>query len=166
MNKAIVKILPMIMIFGLVGCGVDKEADPEIIGGADEPATIIIESEPEDNKTDNPLSISGTWVTASMGYEYYGETQAEYYVQFTDTDVNYLHKKAGALVLDHSDRINNIEETATGGFIVQAETVGGNRYTYRTGEGDKDTLEYYGTWNEDDFSDMYSGGASLTRLSE
>ncbi len=160
------KLLPIIMILGLAGCGVDKEAVPEIIGGADEPATIILESEPEDNKTDNPLSISGTWVTASMGYEYYGETQAEYYVQFTDTDVNYLHTKAGDYVLDHSDKINSIEETATGGFIVQAETAEGNQYTYRTSEGDKDILEYYGTWNEEEFSDTYSGGASLSRLSE
>ena len=28
--------------------------------------------------------------------------------------------------------------------------------------GDADVLEYYETWNEDDFSEMYRGGASLT----
>ena len=68
--------------------------------------------------------------------------------------------------MDHSDKINNVEEIATGRFRVQAETAGGNQYTYQTSEGDKDILEYYDTWNEDEFSDMYRGGASLTRLSE
>ena len=166
MNKVIIKLLLMITILGLAGCGVKKESAPEIIGGADEPTTIILESEPEENKADNSVLISGTWVTASMGYEYYGETQAEYYVQFTDTDINYLHKKSGSYVLDHSDKINNVEEIATGRFRVQAETSGGNQYTYQTSEGDKDILEYYDTWNEDEFSDMYRGGALLTRLSE
>ena len=73
MNKVIIKLLPMIIILGLAGCDVEKETTPEIIGGADEPTTIILESEPEENKADNPVSITGTWVTASMGYEYYGD---------------------------------------------------------------------------------------------
>ena len=34
---------------------------------------------------------------------------------------------------------------------------------YRTAENDPDVLEYYETWNEAEFPDMYRGGASLSR---
>ena len=38
-------------------------------------------------------TIPGTWQTASMGYEYYGTNQPEYYVQFTDSEIIYGHMK-------------------------------------------------------------------------
>lgn len=46
---------------------------------------------------------------------------------------------------------------------VKAESANGVQYTYQTAEGDADVLEYYETWNEDDFSEMYRGGASLSK---
>jgi hypothetical protein len=65
--------------------------------------------------------------------------------------------------LDHSDRIILFEETAAGRYRVQAEAANGVLYTYQTSESDANVLEYYETWDENDFSEMYSGGASLVR---
>ncbi len=50
-----------------------------------------------------------------------------------------------------------------GKYNIQAETIGGSRYTYRTNKDDNDILEYYETWNEEEFPKKYRGGASLTR---
>ena len=108
--------------------------------------------------------ITGTWQTASMGYEYYGTPQAEYYVRFTDTEIIYGHLKDSEFVPDHSDGITFTEETASGGFLVQAESAGGVRYTYRTCGSDDNVLEYYETWQEEDFPEAYRGGASLSRI--
>ncbi len=44
------------------------------------------------------------------------------------------------------------------------EKTGGIQYTYQTAEGDADILEYYETWDEENFSEMYRGGASLSRI--
>ncbi len=118
----------------------------------------------EDISSDQNQSLTGTWVTASMGYEYYGTTQAEYYVKFTDTEISYGHMKDDEFILDHSDKIVSLEKVTTGGCMVKAETANGGQYTYRTSKGDDDTLEYYDTWNEDDFPKKYRGGASLSRI--
>ena len=107
--------------------------------------------------------LSGTWQTASMAYEDGGTLSPEYYVRFTDSDIHYGHIRDGQFVLDHSDRISRFEETAAGGFLVQAESSNGVRYSYRTCESDGNILEYYETWNEADFPEMYRGGASLSR---
>ncbi len=110
-------------------------------------------------------TIPGTWQTASMGYEYYGTNQPEYYVQFTNSEIIYGHMKNGEFVSDHSDRIVRLEEITPGEFKVQAESSNGAHYTYLTCESDHDVLEYYGTWNEEEFPETYSIGASLNRCS-
>ena len=69
----------------------------------------------------------------------------------------------GEFVLDHADPIALAEKTAAGGFAIRAESSNGVRYTFRTGEGDDAVLEYFETWNEADFPEMYRGGASLSR---
>ena len=89
----------------------------------------------------------------------------EYDVRFTASDIQYGHVKDGAFVLDHSDQIMHAERTAAGGFKVQAVSSDGVPYTYQTCESDADILEYYETWEEDAFPDMYRGGASLSRSS-
>ena len=106
----------------------------------------------------------GTWETASMGYEYYGISQPEYYVQFTDTEIQYKHMKEDELVLDHTNKIVSLKQTKTGGYVIQAETSEGGQYTYRSDDSDPNVLEYYWTWNEDEFSKSYSAGASLWKL--
>ncbi len=111
------------------------------------------------------LSIQGTWQTASMGYADDGTMQPEYYVRFSGTDILYGHLKNGQFVLDHSDKIISFEETSTGGYRVQAQTSNGSQYTFQTCESDDNMLEYYETWREEEFAEMYRGGASLSRCS-
>ena len=121
-------------------------------------------------------TILGTWQTASMGYEYYGtnqpeyyvqftDNQPEYYVQFTDSEIIYGHMKNGEYVPDHTDRIIRLEEISPDEFKVQAESSNGILYTYMTCESNHDVLEYYGTLSEEEFPETYSIGASLSRCS-
>jgi hypothetical protein len=77
----------------------------------------------------------------------------------------YLHMKEEEFVPDHSDKIILLEEISPGKYKIQAETTNGFQYTYQTAESDEDTLQYYETWNEEEFPEMYRGGASLTRSS-
>ena len=115
--------------------------------------------------SDASVSIPGTWQTASMGYEYNGSFQPEYYVRFTAGEIVYGHMNNEEFVPDHSDSITRLEESTAGHFKVQAESSNGVQYTYLTAESDPDVLEYYGTWKEEDFPETYSGGASLGRCS-
>ena len=115
------------------------------------------------NPTDTARSITGTWQTASMAYEADGTMYPEYYVRFTDSEILYGHMKNGNFIPDHSDKIIRRETTASDGLKVQAEASNGVQYTYQTSASDREILEYYETWNEDDFPEMYRGGASLSR---
>ena len=115
------------------------------------------------NPTDTTPSITGTWQTASMAYEADGTMYPEYFVQFTDSEILYGHMKNGDFIPDHSDKIIHLEMTASDGFKVQAEAANGVQYTYQTSANDRDILEYYETWNEGSFPEMYRGGASLSR---
>ena len=120
------------------------------------------ESEAEDKATS---SIDGTWETVSNGWEYYGETQPQYYVRFTDEEISYGHMKAGEFVLDYSDKINSIETDGEDSYTVQATSSNGTQYTFKSSEEDAGILEYYGTWDSEAFGDTYSGSASLVRSS-
>ena len=111
------------------------------------------------------VEITGTWQTASMVPSDDGTVSPEYYVQFTGSNINYGHMKDGEFVLAYSDQITILDETAAGGFIVQAESSNGIQYTYQTCESDSNVLEYYETWQEDEFPEMYRGGASLSKSS-
>ena len=115
------------------------------------------------NLTDTAHLITVTWQTASMAYEADGTMYPEYFVQFTDSEILYGHMKNGNFIPDHSDKIIRRETTASDGLKVQAEAANGVQYTYQTSSGDREILEYYETWNEDDFPEMYRGGASLSR---
>ena len=164
MKKIILVALLMIAV-GTVGCGAKTDKDVTIIGGADGPTSIFLASKNGEDKIteDLDLFIPGTWQTASIGYGDGDDMQPEYYVQFTETEVNYGHMKDGVFSVDHSDKISEFEKTAEGEYKVKAESANGVQYTYQTAEGDADVLEYYETWNENDFSEMYRGGASLTK---
>ena len=87
----------------------------------------------------------------------------EYFVRFTDSEILYGHMKNEDFTPDHSDKIIHLEMIASGGFKVQAEAANGVQYTYQTSASDRDILEYYETWNEGSFPEMYRGGASLSR---
>ena len=125
---------------------------------------------PEEMPTDERFNageylspLTGTWQTASMAYEADGSMAPEYHVRFTETDVLYGHMKDGAFVFDHADPIFSFEETAAGGWRVQARAANSVYYSYQTSESVDGVLEYYETWNADDFPAMYRGGASLSR---
>ena len=121
----------------------------------------ISENEPS---AENVSSVPGTWATASMGYEYNGDVLPEYHVQFTDSEVVYGHMLDGKFVTDHAAKIIHLEKTASGGYRIQVESSVGGHYTYQTSDNDDNVLEYYETWDEDDFHSMYRGGASLWKI--
>ncbi len=156
MKRIIVAALMLTMIIGTVGCSA-KKGDTTIIGGADGPTSVF-----QATKVGDPV-ISGTWQTASIGYEADGEMQPEYYVQFGDAEIIYGHMENNDFVPDHYDCISLFEELEAGRYKIQAEADNGVKYTYQSSEEDANILEYYETWNEDEFSEKYSGGASLSK---
>ena len=161
MKTAVVIALMLALSISASGCREKKDDNVTIIGGADGPTSIFLA---KDTGAENQKDVlSGTWQTASIGYEMDGEMQPEYYVQFEGLQINYGHMKADDFVVDHIDKISYIEETSPGQYIVRAETSAGNRYTLKTAESDNDVLEYYETWNEKEFGDTYRGGSSLSR---
>ena len=121
----------------------------------------ISENDPSAEKVS---SVPGTWATASMGYEYNGDVLPEYHVQFTDSKVIYGHMLDGEFMTDHTAKIIDLENTASGGYRIQVESSAGGHYTYQTSDNDDNVLEYYETWDEDDFHSMYRGGASLWKI--
>ena len=131
---------------------------------AEKPAVAEEVWEAEGSNAEELSFLSGMWVTGSMGYEYYGKAQAEYYVQFTDSEIIYGHMRDEEFVPDHSDKIDHIDCTEAGEYLIKAETSSGIQYSYSTNESYDDVLEYHSTWNEDEFPKTYSGGASLTRI--
>ncbi len=143
--KSVVLTAILMITVGVVGCGAKTDNDVTIIGGADGPTSVFLASNTEEGEiTDDPaLAITGTWQTASIGYMDGDDMQPEYYVQFTEAEVNYGHMKDESFVLDHSDKISEFEKTAEGKYKVKAESAGGIQYTFQTAEGDADILEYY-----------------------
>lgn len=103
------------------------------------------------------------WQTASMGYLYDGTMQPEHYVQFTDSAILYGHLEDGRFVTDYSDQIVRLEKATTGSIKVQAVASNGVQYTYQTSESDNNVLDFFETWLEEEFPEMYRGGASLSR---
>lgn len=157
MKKSVVTALALAMIIGVVGCGAKKDENISIIGGADGPTSVFLAAKVGES------AITGTWQTASIGYEVDGDMQPSYYVQFGDAEIIYGHMQDGEFVPDHFDEITLFEQLESGGFKVQAESENGVQYTYQTAESDESILEYYETWNEDEFPDKYSGSASLSK---
>ena len=131
-------------------------------------ASDYVSSDADDNSADmvsalqdSESKLDGRWQTASMSYEDDGSMQPEYYVEFTDSEIKYGHLKDEEFVVDHVDTIESLSFGEK--CIIQAKSSNGVKYTYQTSESDENVLEYYETWNEDEFSDTYSGGASLSR---
>ena len=109
------------------------------------------------------VSLDGMWATASMVPDENGDVQPEWYVEFVGYAINYGHMDGDKFVVDHSDDVQLQMSDSAGNLFVQAETADGIQYTYKISDDDKDVLEYYETWNEDEYADTYSGSASLSR---
>ena len=167
-------IAGVVIASGITACGNNSDS-----GNQTDVATVEQESIPdqeaseetseevsEDNFAAQELSIPGIWQTVSIGYVDADSMQPEYYVRFTDSEIQYGHMKEGEFSLEYSDKISTIEVTTGGGFRVQAENANGVKYTYQTSEDDSMLLEYYGTWDENEFAENYSGSSSLTSCEE
>ena len=147
MRKTLIMTLLLTFALGIAGCGAANDSTSSDVGVLDSASSLI----------------PGTWQTASIGYVDGDDMQPEYYVQFTDKEINYGHMKDGEFLMDHADNISMVEEMEAGGYKVQAESSGGVKYTYQSAEGETDVLEYYETWDEAEFSEMYRAGASLSK---
>ena len=147
------------------GCATGGVTENTVIRGSDETASVNLAPKSDKDEVGNGAQeyLAGTWITASQGYEYYGTTQAMYYVRFDGTDIVYGHMKDEEFVPDHTDKASLIAQLPGGGYIIKAETGDGDKYTFRTVQSDMDTLGCYSTWNEDEFPDHYHGGSSISR---
>ena len=169
--------LPLILFLttvalSVVSCGPkNKDVFEEIEGiyGDDGPTSVFMASNVDEDAAsdfvsalkDSKAQLEGRWQTASMSYEADGSMQPEFYVEFTDLEIKYGHLKDEEFFVDHVD---NIESLLLGEkCIIQAKSSNGVKYTYQTSESDPNVLEYYETWNEEEFSDAYRGGASISR---
>lgn len=162
--------------FAAVGCGsttstgdvvsqtessVDSVSDITENGNNLDQEAAIEESKAEETDTDVSVDISGTWQSATIA-DIEKEYPAEFYVQFTETEIQYgSMTDEGEFTLDHSDKVNSCEVSESGIVKVKAESANGVQYTYMTSEDDATVMEYYETWNEEEFSSTYSAGASI-----
>ncbi len=103
------------------------------------------------------------WSTASIVTDEFGNAGPEWTVVFGVTTIDYGHVEDGKFVVDHSDKISLLEQYSEHSFKIQAETKSGVKYTYQTSASDETVLEYYETWDENEYPDTYSGSASLCR---
>lgn len=188
MKKAIAAALTAVMALGIAGCSNNNtesskasetttvtesqtETSEETTTAetseteTETEATTGSESETETEKeteASDAVTIPGTWQTVSIGAADDAGAPV-HYVQFAAKEINYGKMKGGKFELEYSDKISRIEEISKGRFLVQAESSRGTQYTYRTAETDSDVMEYYASWNEDEFADTYSAGESLMK---
>ena len=68
-------------------------------------------------------------------------------------------------VVEHKEllKANPVVHDIAGGVRIRALSSNEVQYTYQSCESDAGILEYYETWDEAAFPDMYRGGASLSR---
>ena len=189
MKKILIATLSTAMVLGMAGCATqqevytaatsapdasvvltDDQVDKSLGGGQDELGDNLggsdaVVTEATSDKAD-PLAsdtIPGTWQTASMTSNAEGMAEPSRYLQFTATDIKYGQMKDGAFVEEYADKISKLEKTAAGGFIVQAESSNGVKYTFKTSETDVNTMEYYETWTESEYAEKYSASGSITK---
>ena len=84
-------------------------------------------------------------------------------MQFTDKEIQYGHLEDDKFVMDRADKITRMERTKDNGFLIQAQSESGTQYSFRTSVEDKDTLEYFKTWEEEAFDTEYYAGSSLIK---
>ena len=170
MKRKIVALLALTIVLGTVGCGASKEEGSDVTTQAIttiEPSVSVdtnsSETETENVKSDT-VAIDGIWQCVTISDEE-KEYASLYYVQFTSSEINYGHMTDdGDFVIDYSDKITLFECVAPGFYTIQAENSNGNQYTYQTAEDDNTIMNYYGSWNEDEFADTYSASSSLMKM--
>ena len=135
--------------------------------GDNQGQTDIIASENPDANKNGASSgfemIPGTWQTASMASSPDGTVAPSHFIKFTEDGIEYGQMKDGAFVKEYTDKITKFDKTEGNGFIVQAESSTGIKYTYKTSATDVNTMEYYETWDEAQYSEKYSASGSITK---
>ena len=179
MKRKLITFFVAMMVIGTVGCGanddsvvvpakdtaretVDESTETDISSEVSDEAEDVVETE-EAGEPADASALSGTWQTASIIPED-KKYSAEHYVQFTDTEINYGSlTDDGKFELDYADKIDSIKEVSDGIYQVKAQSEKGIKYTYQTQpcEDDDTIMGYYGTWDENEFANTYSGGASI-----
>ena len=135
--------------------------------GDNQGQTDIIASENPDANKNGASSgfemIPGTWQTASMASSPDGTVAPSRFIKFTEDGIEYGQMKDGAFVKEYTDKISKFDKCEGDGFIVQAESSTGIKYTYKTSATDVNTMEYYETWDEAQYSEKYSASGSITK---
>ena len=98
----------------------------------------------------------------NMAYEADGSMQPEFYVEFTENEIKYGHLKDEEFVVDHVDKIESMLFGEK--CVIQATASTGVKYTYQTSESDSNILEYYETWNEEEYPDALSVPITVASL--
>ncbi|SDB45229.1 hypothetical protein SAMN02910298_02264 [Pseudobutyrivibrio sp. YE44] len=172
-KRMLVLMMTMAMSASIIGCGANSVSESEV-SNLNENTTTENSTDADSTATDNKAednsassqessSIEGIWGSNSIS----GENEnfpATYYVQFTDSTVDYGHMTDdGNFEIENSYKISSITEISSGIYRVQAETEDGHHFTYQTNEDDNTIMDYFSTWEESEFDDNYSASESLSK---
>lgn len=95
--------------------------------------------------------VKGLWTYNSSG---------GWNVKFTRSKVKYYNRDNGKL--EWTAKIKKCKKAGkTYIYYIQSQN---GKYQFRTSDENADVLEYYGTWDNDCYSDYYSGSSSMERV--
>ena len=159
-KRIMIFMLTMAIGASIIGCGAssDNTASETAISSTQEPS-----SETSSEPSSETSSIEGIWGSNSISGEN-DNFPATYYVQFTDSTIDYGHMtNSGKFEVDFSNKISAIIEVSPGVFCVQAKTDDGRPYTYQTNEDDHSIMDYYSTWDKNEYDSNYSASDSISK---
>ena len=102
--------------------------------------------------------LKGKWYSNSMS-----ENGPSFYVKFTKKYAKYYtyDSKKGKYVYSSKSKIKSAKKSGKG-YLIKLKNKNG-KFCYKTVKGDKNALEYYGTWKSSEYGSTYSGSSSLSR---
>ena len=190
MKKILILSLSAVLVLGIAGCQANQEAtlttqaadiqiatesQTEATSETSDAKTKSSEKTAESSKAETTetsavtasMEVPGTWQSASVVEKEGEKSQPEFYVRFTRTEIQYGHMSAeGEFVNDRSDKITRLDMNIEGRVLIQAESTKAGKYTFKTSEKDLGVMEYYTTWNEEEFADNYVGGSSISKCDQ
>ena len=190
MKKILILSLSAVLVLGIAGCQANQEAtlttqaadiqiatesQTEATSETSDAKTKSSEKTAESSKAETTettavtasMEVPGTWKSASVVEKEGEQAQPEFYVRFTRTEIQYGHMSAeGEFVNDRSDKITRLDMNIEGRVLIQAESTKAGKYTFKTSEKDLGVMEYYTTWNEEEFADNYVGGSSISKCDQ
>ena len=184
MKRILILSLSAVLVLGIAGCQSNQQAtlatqaadiqiatesqtEPSADADKDKakPTAKPTETssvETTDVAANGDIAVPGTWQSASVA-EKDGKTEPEFYVRFTRSEIQYGHMNEGEFVNDRSDKISRIDRNIEGYYLIQAESAKTGKYTFKTSKDDTGIMEYYTTWDENEFADNYVGGSSISK---